>query len=475
MRDVRAADALRRLHFRRADWTTKLQRIAISAVPTIGTIEFQVQSPLTVLAGPNGVGKTTLLRAIWAALAPSVAAETVTSTKRLTAGAALVDLTLAEVPHSAEVLFAEEGVDVRSESRATVHHVDSAAHAPNYQKAFCGFASAEEIVNGAGMRELDAKALAEVCYVTKRSYRSVTLYEVEMDGVFPFFEVTYGNDTYDSRTMGAGEMSALYIWWAVRRAEADSILLIEEPEAFLSFGCQQSLSNFIVGAVVESRLVVIITSHSAAFISPLPKESLIFLSRGHLGITVSPDAPPVLLKSMGIEPPVVAYAFVEDAMGRLFLRLLLERFDPLLSRQIIIDQRNGEGEIRLALKPMRSCSGPIKFLGVFDGDIRSEGVGELAPHCSFLPGEKAVEAMFRDLVCTNPDLLTNAVQSPHVLTILASLEGKDHHDWYEGLSHELGLSRDQMFSTLFSVWISIPENEVAAQAAYLDLLKLVNS
>lgn len=474
MRDVRAADALRRLHTRRADWRTKLNRIALSDVPTIGTVEIPIQSPLTVLAGPNGVGKTTLLRAIWAALEPDVAAERVLATKRLTAGTALVDLLLGEAPESAEVRFAADAVDVTSRSNANVHHIDSAAHTPNYQTAFCAFDSAEEIVNGAGPRELDAKALAEVSYITRRAYRSVTLYEVEMDGAFPFFEVSYGNDTYDSRTMGAGEMAALYIWWAVRRADPDSVLLIEEPEAFLSFGCQQSLANFIIAALVENRLVAIITSHSAAFISPLPKESLVFLSRGQAGVAISQDAPPVLLKTMGITPPVAAYVFVEDSMGRLFLRLLLERLDPLLSRQIYIDQRNGDGELRAALKPMLNTSGPIKFVGMFDGDLRNGDLGDLASQSSFLPGERAVEIIFRDMVAASPASLEAVVHNAHVSTIVASLEGKDHHDWYEELARELGLSRDQLFIALFSIWIQIPANEEAAQKTYSALLNLVN-
>ena len=385
-----------------------------------------------------------------------------------------MDLLLAQVSETAEVRFAADEIDATSRSNASVHHIDSAARTPNYQTAFCAFVSAEEIVNGAGPRELDAKALAEVSYITKRAYRSVTLYEVEMDGVCPFFEVSYGNDTYDSRTMGAGEIAALYIWWAVRRAEPDSILLIEEPEAFLSFGCQQSLANFIVGVIVENHLVAVITSHSAAFISPLPKESLVFLSRGPAGVAISQDAPPVLLKTMGIAPPVAAYAFVEDSMGRLFLRLILERFDPLLSRQIFIDQRNGDGEVRAALRPMLNTSGPIRFIGMFDGDLRDGDLGELTPHSSFLPGEEAVEIIFRDMVSARPDLLEAVVHNAHVVTIMASLEGKDHHDWYEELARELGLSRDQLFVALFSIWIAIPGNEAAAQATYSALLNLMN-
>lgn len=274
--------------------------------------------------------------------------------------------------------------------------------------------------------------------------------------------------------MGAGELAALYIWWAVRRAEPDSILLIEEPEAFLSFGCQQSLASFIVATLVENRLAAVITSHSAAFISPLPKESLVFLARGQAGVAISQDAPPVLLKTMGISPPVAAYVFVEDSMARLFLRLILERFDPLLSRQLFIDQRNGDGEVRAALKSMLNTSGPIKFIGMFDGDLRSSDLADLTSRSSFLPGDRAVEILFRDLVAANPASLEDVVNNTHVSTIVASLEGKDYHDWYEELARELGLSRDQLFIALFSIWIQAPGNEEAAQSAYTALLNLIN-
>lgn len=474
MKDAKAADALRRLRTRADNWKTKLQRVSVTDLPTIGTIEIPIQSPLTVLAGPNGVGKTTLLRAIWASLEPADAAEYVSLSRRLNSGSALVDILSDGVLETAEVRFTEDQIEITTISTIRVTHIDSAAHTPGHQKRFCSFQSVEEIVNGAGARELDSKALAEVCFLTTRNYRSVTLYEVELDGVAPFFEVSYGNNRYDSRTMGTGELATLYIWWAVKRAEINSVLLIEEPEAFLSYGCQISLSRFIVSSIVDRQLVAVVTSHSPAFITSLPKECLVFLSRSQNGISVSNVPVPIVLKTMGIDLTIKAYVFVEDEMARLFLRQILEKYDALLSRQVFIDQRGGEGEIRTALKTMTKKPGPIRFVGMFDGDMRNTEMADIASFSVFLPGVVALEETFRKMVSENPDGLEKSVGNPNVTAILGALEGKDHHDWYRELAAELGLSSDQLFVSLIAIWMQVPGNDLLAFASYESLHTMLN-
>jgi predicted ATPase len=473
VRDARAADWLRRLGTQQAEWSTSLHRFALKAIPSIGELEIAIQSPLTVLAGPNGVGKTTLLRAMWAALEPETAGPAVVAGKKLTAGSALIDLTISGAAGSAHVEFSEEGVRPVTRSEVSVQHVDSASYTPAYQQAFCGFASSEELINGAGPAELDSKELAEVSFILNRSYRSVTLYEVDLDGSVPFFEVSYGNDRYDSRTMGAGEMSGLYIWWAVRRAARNSVLLLEEPEAFLSHGCQINLAKHLVSSVVQKRLVAVLSSHAPAFISPLPKESLVFLSRGQAGLAlVSDQPPPIVLKQLGIEPPLSAIVFVEDSLARLMARAILERLDPLLSRQIFVDQRNGDGEVISAIRPMLAFNGPMKFIALFDGDLRSSVPHEVVPRSAFLPGNVPVEVAFRAMLADQPNCL--ALHGlPHGAAVIAALEGKDHHDWYEELARELGLTREQLFSILFGIWIELPGNSDASLAMYTALVALL--
>lgn len=473
MRDARVADWIRRLRAGQHEQQVKLSRFAVNCVPSIGSLEIPIQSAITVISGANGVGKTTLLRAMWAALDPESSTPAIISDKKLAGGSVLVELTVDGEQRAAEVKFSADGPEPVSLSAVTVHHIDSAASTPLHQKAFSGFSSVDEIVNGAGPRELDASLLAEVSYIVHRQYRAVTVYEVELDTQVPFFEVSYGDDRYDSRTMGAGELAALYIWWAVVRAESGSILLVEEPEAFLSSGSQKSLANFIIGRVVEQGLACIISSHSAAFISPMPKECLTFFARTPAGVRAIEDQPPpVVLKEMGIEPAVDVLIFVEDSLGRLLCRAILEKYDPLLSRQAYIEQRNGDGEVISALKPLVGMKAPIKFIGLFDGDLRGKVPKVVEPYCTFLPGAEPIEVVFRKVVESDPEGLEAQTGTKNCAAILGSLEGKDHHDWYEELGRELGLSRDQLFPHLFALWIRQADNEKAAIETFEALVAL---
>jgi predicted ATPase len=439
-------------------------------VPSIGDFELPVQSPLTVLAGPNGAGKTTLLRAVWAALEPSEARSVVVGRRKLTSGSAQVDLTVAGDVETARVKFSAESIDTESETSVSVQHIDGSAFSLKYQPEFCAFESADELLNGVGVVDLDDKGLSEIGFILNRNYRSIKMYEVEFDVTVPFFEVTYGDDKYDSRTMGAGEMSALYMWWAIGRAARNSIILVEEPEAYLSSGCQDNLDMFLVKSIVSNGLVAIVSSHSPSFISPMPKESLIFLSRGEGGLAVLDDQPPqIVLKSLGIHPVLAAIVFVEDSMGRLLCRAILERFDVALSRQTHIDQRKGDGEVKAALKPMLEAKLPIQFVGLFDGDVRSSVDAMYESHAAFLPGDLPMETIFREMVRKQPAALSMEIKHENLFAVLAALEGIDLHDWYEELAKELGVSREQLFSTLFKIWISLPDNESAARQTYSDL------
>ena len=474
MRDARAADWLRRLSTRQADWCTKIHRVALQSIPSISELEILIQSPLTVLAGANGVGKTTLLRTIWAALEPLAAGPVVAASKKLTAGTALIELTVNGANEKAEVNFGTDEMKSISRASANVQHVDGAAYTTKYQPGFCRFESSEDLINGEGGLKLDSKSLAEVSYILNRSYRSVTVYEVDLDGVVPFFEVDYGNDRYDSRTMGNGEMAALYIWWALNRALNNSIILIEEPEAYLSHGCQASLANHVIKVVVEKKLVAVVSSHAPAFISPMPKPCLVFLTRGPAGVAlVADEAPPALLAQLGIHIPVLAIVYVEDSLARLTCLSILEKFDPQLSRQIHISQRNGDGEIIISMKPKVDADSPLKFIALFDGDLRGSVPEAYRDRSAFLPGSQPMEIEFRQMLVSHPDGL-EAHGNANIPAILASLEGKDHHDWYEELGRELSLSRDQLFYILFKFWINISGSLEACEATYRELESLIH-
>lgn len=469
MRDARAED-WRRLVTQEARWQTKLVRFSFRGISSLGAAEMSFSSPVTLLSGPNGVGKSTLLRALWATLDPAAAESSVLADKKLVAGASSVEFVAGEHKAIAEVEYGPDELRVISSAELPVVYIDSGADAIRYQQEFGGFASAEDITNGYAGRDLSPDLLAEVNYILKRDYRNIKLYEVELEGYVPFFEVSYGDDRYDSRTMGAGEISALHIWWHLTRAGDGSVVLIEEPEAFLSHGCQKALANFIIATAGKKRICTVISSHAAAVIGSLPQTSLQFLSRGRGGLQLVGDQPPpVLLQSVGIDPPLKAVIFVEDDAAKEFCRALLERMDPAFARQIAVDVRGGEGEITAALRLARTFRVPFVFIGLFDGDYKEDIPADVLDISLALPGVIAIEKVFRDMVGAHQNEIANKLGAQNLVAVLNGLEGADHHDWYEGVAREVGLTKHQLFPILFGIWIAIDRNMDECQAVYREI------
>lgn len=477
MRNASLTDSLRRLQSGAKEWPISISRLAITDIPTLGSLEVSSTLPILVLSGPNGVGKTTLLRAVWAALDAKNAAAQISADKKLLSGRALVQLASNKAQHTAEVEFSSGNINALSQAELPVTYIDVAADVAQVQGALLAFGSTEEIINGVGSKALDAGELEQLNFILQRQYRQVTVYEVELSdefGLAPFFEVAYGDNRYDSRTMGAGEAAAFYLWWKFDRSPKGSVILLEEPEAFLSFGCQETLAAHIVAQAASKLLCIVVSTHSAPLINLLPKECTKFISRDERGIHITSSNPPrAYLHRLGIEAPLRALAFVEDSAGAEFTRLILEKFDPLLSRSIQIERRNGDGGVVTALRLTETLEGNLRFVAFLDGDIRGKLPDDVARSGAFLPGNIRVERAFREMNAKSPEKLAELTGNPDLSAILASLEGDDDHDWFEKLAKELAWSKAHLFQVLFGIWIRDTANLDAAKACYEEACKIL--
>ena len=52
--------------------------------------------------------------------------------------------------------------------------------------------------------------------------------------MLPFLEVEVDGISYDFRSMGLGEFAALVLLWRLRRLRANTVVLLEGPETYLS-------------------------------------------------------------------------------------------------------------------------------------------------------------------------------------------------------------------------------------------------
>lgn len=469
MRDARVGDFRKSVVSKRDEWSAKLQEFSYDEVPGLGSGVVDLQCPLILLTGPNGVGKSTLAKCLFAALTsnakigsgdPRIAEGHLKVRGALNGEDFEVSLDLSEAPEDKEPNLPAIEID----------YLDCARSVFGCQQILGAFEDVAEITNGISAVDLSAQELAEVSRIVCREYRFVKLYEVEADGTWPYFEVAYGSTVYNSATMGDGELAALFIWWHFWRAKENALIILEEPESFLSAMCQKNLGEYVLSQIVKKKLLVVISTHSPNLIEVAPAEAIRFFARTDSGVNwVEGEPPPVLLRSIGITLQRRGHVFVEDTAAKAFTRAILERFYPSLSRSLGISVSGGEGEIRTDLKRFNALELDMKSAGVFDGDIAGDTLPE---GCAQLPGPQPIEVMFRDCARANIERLKEISGVPTIDVILHALEGKDHHDWLEEFARELGLDKGQAFNLLFRVWIELSENRKLAENAAQKIAQL---
>lgn len=477
MRAARAEDHRRHLREKVARWRFQLERFAFEGIPSLGQDEISFSSPLTVICGPNGVGKTTLLRAIRAAADPTGIGDDPIVTHKLPSGTATLDSRFAGTSKPSTVTFSQGKPVGGTTVDVEVIHLDVASALSAQQEYLCSFESATELTNGIGHKVLDLKALEVLNYLAKREYREVRLYEVEGEdqSVLPFFEATLGDSSYDSRTMGAGEFAIFYLWWALSRASENALVLIEEPECHLSPGSQSAFCDFLMGMAVAKTLTIVMTTHSSKIVSKMDDDNLIFVYRDDKGVQIVRGQPsPALLETLGVEYAVDTIVFVEDEAGTECGRFLLQAFRPDLARRTEFVDRQGDGNIVNAIRASRGIDN-VCMVGLFDGDVRSTTPEDVKPFAAFLPGDEPIEKTLRKMLETDVSNMRVALDRPDLPEILFGLKGDNHHDWYEHLCEHLGQSRKQLFPTLLRIWLRQDGNEALARTSVEALATLYKS
>lgn len=155
MRAAKLADYRRRLRIRAAAWPLRVPRFSFEDIPALGSAELQFKLPLSVISGANGVGKTTLLRTLWATLAVEVGEHDLPLLDRLRGGTSSADLIVDDSPVLCEATFSAGTPSRQVEHDVEVAHLDCASELAKQTAVFKIGMALQEIVNGAGPRTLD--------------------------------------------------------------------------------------------------------------------------------------------------------------------------------------------------------------------------------------------------------------------------------------------------------------------------------
>jgi predicted ATPase len=461
-------------------YPASIASVSYARIPSLGDGRVDFSGAITALCGANGVGKSALLYAILGVARP----EKISQEKAVR---------LPQASVTGDIVLNEERI-VRTYDLATnvinpyrvdleVSWVDCPSKTPQLISHFSTITNLEEQLEAEGGRHLSPEELSLLSYIVGKSYSAAIYYELEFaeQGETPYFRVTCDGVTYGTETMGLGELSAHYIYWNISRAAENSVMLVEEPETYLSPRSQEALVNAIAQQCFSKGLWVILTTHSPSILQNIPPKHVRFLSKvgGKVEI-ITPESHSEYFPALGMTSRKSAVVFVEDKAARELASAWIAHFDPILAQELDIRDVGGNNKVWEALFFPR-VNGWLRVVGLLDGDARgvtadffnTKGNKEREhwPY-AFLPGDGGPEILLHDAAVKNVKLVSSKLERPYAMVhaALGSLEGEDHHEWLEELPKRLGVPFATLVKALFESWVGEAANAAIAERAFQDFL-----
>ncbi|MER7045574.1 AAA family ATPase [Streptomyces jumonjinensis] len=404
-RDAEEVEALSRAqignHYRKlasGRVRSPLRRVEIDGHAHLGSLAAEMAPGVTLLCGVSGAGKTQFLRTLARHLqreapldgAPGPSAVRLTGQSRHRkqdrAGASTgeVDLVEARTP-CVYVDTARECCDVLAQvSRVPMHELESERATAEKAPRSAWFDNALGTIMG---RPYDLATHQELDRRSPAAGESPTWF---------YYELSCHGDTYGPGQMSLGELAACVILRALRSAPRGSIVLLDEPENFLSPRARGRLLDIIVARAIELELSVVLASHSPEFAYRLPSTSLRTLERGVGGVAqasiLAGAIPAQVSRKLGMAPRTEAVLLVEDRFARQMLEELLRHHLSELAPALRVQDVRGADNVVAVARALGPTRPTMAFLGVLDGDVRFEA-GRQGEWLDYLPGHVDPEAV----------------------------------------------------------------------------------
>jgi len=452
----------------------QLVSFSFSNIPGIRDGALRFRSPITAICGINGAGKSSLLRAIWATLSWEEMDNHPEIKERLKTFASQLDI---EINGQKATLTAASQALA---SPVTVLHIDPSTTVGQLQRFVCNINELDELIESHAPIVLEEDEVSLLNSILNKSYDSASIFEIDdyaEEAPFPIICVSENGNSYDIRTMSLGEISVFNVFWALQRAQKNSIVLLEEPETFLSPVSQGALLDYLAVVCVKKQLSIVMTTHSPQMFSRLNVEQVQFAYRTATGAALADDSEfDTMREAVGIKPLVDKILLVEDRAARELSLNILRKLDhkSLIRSELI--SLGGHGDITRVCQSFPHSHSSFQMVAIYDGDVRTE-ISALDPKWPFvfLPGTDAIEVAFRNLLEreTGPIAKGLGRSEAELAVALAKLRGLDHHDWFEEVAQSLHVSYAELMHACYEQWIEDEWIEAQVENFLFDLRKVL--
>ena len=473
MRALKAEDHRRRALER--PYPLSIQCLSFEDMPGLGAGEIKFSDGPSVICGGNGVGKTTILRAIHLILSGEHGALPSYSLGPLLGSTLRCRISVDGEDKLYEGRVTESGLERDGEVPSLrVGLLDPGSQCTQWLAELRGMANVRELLDAVEPARSNARELVEISYLVGKEYRARHLYELgDEEDSLPYITVESGGKSYSVEDMGLGELVLNTLHWQLDHLPRRGIVLIEEPETFISPRSQRCLVDVLCRVAVEREVLPIITTHSYGIAGRLPRERTILVHPGmreddSIGIIRQP-AVDQLNDVLGLPSYRSTIVLVEDRVAELFAKSILDRTDPSLLGSVQFTVVAGETEITEILEHLPRVPA-TSLVGLYDADVASLPQGVPWPVMR-LPGRRAPEGELRAALDAHTTEGATAISRPLEVVAAASaaLRGIDDHDWMLDLADRLNKELPSLIDGLSATWLEPEANREAASQLAVSL------
>jgi len=259
---------------------------------------------------------------------------------------------------------------------------------------------------------------------------------------------------YDSYTMGSGEFYINQFLWALNDLNPESIVVIEELENYLHSEAQKKIIELIYKYSHEKKIQFILTTHSPTLIDHVKNPNRILIKTDVSSNIISINRCPNWLAKdvLGTNVDKKIEILVEDEKALSLVRTIISRNNPNMVKQLIFTNCKGNSDIKLCLDIIKRLNlESSMIIGIIDGDSTYEEEDSLIK----LPGKEPPEKLMMSYSTHSYEKIALKLDIPREDVISAFENAQclsDYHEWFGKVAITLGETDEHLWGVVTKLW-----------------------
>jgi predicted ATP-dependent endonuclease of OLD family len=446
-----------------SQWGKLITHVKIDGIHGMQDNSIRFKFPFVVIAGENGTGKSTILKAL------SCAYKQDADLKNLCSPGRLFPKTIWDKDCSSEINYIiktpqseikqiinkpsirwridEKG---RKRIRGTVFYLDvnrvkSIESIKGYMKIL---RSKKEIFS----ENLDEKMLENLKEVMDRKYINAKRVVTDADKNIDISILSLDEGIMSQFHMGTGEAITLELLTVISKLPNGSLVLIDEIESSLHPKAQRKIMRILLELCLQKRLQIILTTHSGYILEEVPKEFRVLLKRlsGDEIFSIEEPSTKLCLTSMDDKNHAEFILALEDKKSIVLLKSIIRRVKPSLLKRIDFIEVGSNRNVIFLDKLAKDKKIPFKLMGILDPDSDSRGILKLPG--TYSPEREVILKIIENKVFSKIKDFTYFEEKEIEECMRRVSLIKNPHKWISELEKNWSLDEESIWNYLARIW-----------------------